>query len=292
MTLNKTCRKILGTAMLIFVMLAGAPASFADQEPPLPAPLQNMANEGAQMRYLGQQNGLDGWIAIKNGKEQYFYVTSDGQAFVMGLMFDKTGKLVTVRQVQQLQKSSDGKTLDLFANGSIDSAVAAADKKEETHKTDREFKTPAEQLYSDVEGSNWIALGKSDAPYIYMFVDPQCPYCRAFMNDLRHDYIDNGLLQVRIVPVGFRAETKAQAAFLLAVPNPQKRWYAHLDGDDTALPVTPDINEQGVERNMAIMQSWKISATPFTIYRAASGEVKIVQGRAQNASQIISDLKK
>ena len=279
----------LWAALLSVLVMGYSYGAQAQGEPDLPAPLQNLANEGAQMRYLGNRGGLDGWIAIKGGQEQYFYVTEDRQAFVMGLLFDKTGKAITVEQVHELQQKGDTAALDLFTgeqfaprNEDVSSQAQTAAK--------REFKTPAEQLYADVEGGNRVVLGNPDAPYIYVFVDPQCPHCHAFLQDLRADYIDNGLLQVRMIPVGFREDTKAQAAFLLAVPDPQKRWYRHLDGDDTALPVTADINQQGVQRNLAIMQSWKVNVTPFTVYRTAGGDVKILQGRAQDVKQIMSDL--
>lgn len=280
---------VLCAALALFVFSSSA---FAQQLPPLPAPLQNMVDEGAQIRYLGQQNGLDGWIAIKGGQEQYFYVTADGQAFVMGLLFDKDGKIVTLRQVQKLQESSEGETLDLFALGQTppNPAAAGATQAEPGDKVNREFKTPSEQLFSDVEASNWIALGNETAPFIYVFVDPECPHCKGFMNDLRHAYIDSGQVQVRIVPVGLNDTTRAQAAFLLAVPSPQKRWYDHLDGDTAALPINPDINQQGVQRNMAVMQSWKINATPFTVYRSKKGEVKIIQGRPKDIKKIMEDI--
>ena len=37
------------------------------------------------------------------------------------------------------------------------------------------FKTPSEQLYDNVTYGNWIALGNPSAPFIYTFIDPQCP---------------------------------------------------------------------------------------------------------------------
>lgn len=276
----------------ILVFLAGVfmqvvPA-LAQGEPPLPPPIKNMEQEGAQLRYLGEYNGLDGWIAIKGGQEQYFYVPKDGQSFVMGVLFDRDGKMVTLRQVKNLQEKSNTDTLNLFAEeDALDSATA---NRATVAAESQEFKTPAEQLFDDVSDSNWIPLGHETAPVIYTFVDPQCPHCHAFINDLRANYIENGLIQIRMIPVGFRADTKAQAAFLLAVPNPQKRWYEHLAGDESALPVTGDINQQGVERNLAIMQSWKVNVTPFSVYRAKNGEVKIVQGRAQDIGALISDL--
>ncbi|MCD8563117.1 MAG: hypothetical protein LRY54_03540 [Alphaproteobacteria bacterium] len=51
-----------------------------------------------------------------------------------------------------------------------------------------------------------------------------------------------------------------------------------------------DINQQGVQRNLAVMQSWKFSATPMVVYRAKDGSVKIVRGRPQDTAALIADL--
>ncbi len=264
---------------------AALPAAAQDKDPPLPAPLQNLASQGAQLRYLGRDGGLDGWIAIQNGQEQYFYVTPDQESFVLGLQFDKDGKVITLRQVQKLQKESGSEVLDSLAGGLKPGADAPG-----KAPVDKAFKTPSEQLYSDLESSNWIPLGSKNAPYIYMLIDPQCPYCKKLLGELRANYISNSLVQVRIVPVGFRPETMAQAAFLLAAPNPQELFFKHLDGDEKALPVSPDINEQGVQKNLAIMQSWKLTATPTTVYRSKTGQVKLMQGLAKDIPGLIGDL--
>lgn len=258
--------------------------------PEMPEPLKNLAAQGAQVRFLGKAHDLDGWVAIFKGQEQYFYVLPDGQAFMMGLLFDQTGKLVTVEQVRDLQ-AQGGDVLDQFATDlqptteqpqpQLPDSVAEAVK---------QYQNEPDRLFEQVEGSNWIPLGNPNAPVIYSFVDPQCPHCHEFMADLKKDYIDAGRLQVRIVPVGFQAESLAQAAFLLASPDAAERWYRHLAGDETALPAKSTINTQGVERNMALMQEWKFDVTPFTVYRSAGGDVKLVRGRAKDMGTIMSDL--
>ncbi|MCD8497585.1 MAG: hypothetical protein LRZ85_05575 [Alphaproteobacteria bacterium] len=45
-----------------------------------------------------------------------------------------------------------------------------------------------------------------------------------------------------------------------------------------------------MQRNLAVMQSWKFTATPMIIYRAKDGSVKIVRGRPQDKAGMISDL--
>jgi protein-disulfide isomerase len=285
--INKTSSLLflfLIVSLLSFVMTGTAMAKKGD--PALPAPLETLKQEGAQIRYLGKSFGMDGWITMKGGQEQYFYVTPDGSGMVMGLLFDKNGKIITLDQINSLREK-EGDVLDMFASGESEEKSpyeGAFDRSLE------EFKSKPEQLFHDVEQSNWIRLGDSGAPYIYTFIDPQCPHCHAFIKDIKDNYINNGLIQVRIIPIGFRSETAAQAAFLLAVADPERSLYRHIDGDETALPVVGNINRQGVQKNLSIMQSWKLNSTPLTIYRGKNKEVKIIQGRVKDMGELISDL--
>ena len=154
-----------------------------------------------------------------------------------------------------------------------------------------EFKTPAEQMFGDIESSNWVALGRPGAPVMYSFIDPQCPHCHTFIQDLQAGgYFENGQIQLRIIPVGFREETRAQAAYLIATPNPEQRWFQHMAGDETALPAKSEINQQGVQRNLAVMQSWKFDVTPMIIYRGQDGSVKLVRGKPQELRSVVSDI--
>ena len=254
----------------------------ADPLPQMPAPIENLVNEGAQVRYLGKDHGLDAWLTIKNGVEQYFYVLPDRSAFIMGVMFDQNGKLVTVQQVQRLRSQGDT-LLDTLTELPTPEATPA--------EKPFEFKTPAEQMFSDIENANWVALGKPGAPIMYSFIDPQCPHCHSFIQDLQTGgFFENGQIQLRIIPVGFREETRAQAAYLIATPNPEKTWFEHMAGNETALPAKSEINQQGVQRNLAIMQSWKFDVTPMIIYRGQDGSVKLVRGKPQNLPSVISDL--
>ncbi len=267
-------------------VLAQTPAK---KEPPMPAPLETMSKEGAQVRFLGSRGGLDGWIAIQNGQEQYFYATADREFVLLGLLFDKTGKMITLEQVSALQKEG-GAVLDILKAETTSKNATVTENVPVEGNIAGALKSPSEQMFSDVEGGNWLSFGNQAAPVMYTFMDPQCPYCHEFMKVLRPE-IEGGRIQVRLIPVGFREETRAQAALLLAAPNAQDRWFRHLDGDKEALPVTPGINEQGVERNMAIMQSWKLNVTPLSVYRAQDGKVKLVQGRAKDMKALLGDLK-
>jgi len=63
-----------------------------------------------------------------------------------------------------------------------------------------------------------------------------------------------------------------------------------MEGDPEALPVKSAINDQGVQRNMAVMQAWEFDATPMVIYRDKTGNVKIIRGRPQKPATILADI--
>ena len=277
---------------LLAALMIFTPPAFAQQKeatiPEIPEALQLLSERGAQMRYLGNEHGMEGWIAIYQGQEQYYYITQDKKAFVTGLMFGSDGKPITIEQVSALQ-AQGGDVLDLLA---VDKPKEENEVKIGESVTDKmELKTPAERMFADVQNSNWVKLGSESAPVIYSFVDPNCPHCHDFLDDLRKkDLISKGVVQVRIIPVGFQDGSLAQASFLLAAPDAEERYMKYLDGDKEALPAKQDISTQAVQKNMALMNAWKFNVTPLTIYRDKKGEVKIIRGRAKDTDGLISDL--
>tara|TARA_B100001989_G_C24545543_1_gene470500 strand:- start:1190 stop:2068 length:879 start_codon:yes stop_codon:yes gene_type:complete len=288
--MRKTTHSLSRLVLLTFGALALMVPSYSalaqdmtqESVPELPEPLQNLANEGAQIRFLGRDQGLDGWIAIKNGREQYFYVLPNRQAFVSGILFDAKGNAVTHDQVRRLQAQGDGTLSALAADDPYETA------RTEDKKQQYEFKTPSEQLFWDVENSNWVPLGFAGTPVLYAFVDPQCPHCHRTLTSLR-SYIEDGKVQVRLIPVGLRQETKSQAAFLLAAPDPATTWWRHLD-QTSLLPAKEEISTQGVERNLLVMTTWKLTATPLIVYRGKDQKVKIIQGTPKDIEALINDL--
>ena len=257
-------------------------ASAQNSIPEMPEPIRNLESEGAQVRYMGRDHGFDSWLSVKNGQEQYFYVPPGGTGFVMGVLFDQKGRVVTVDQVQRLREKGD----------SLVESLSGVDALKTVNESDRQnFKSPSERLFHDTEQSNWVPMGYGQAPAAYAIIDPQCPHCHAMIQDIREaGYLERGEIQLRLIPVGFIKDSLEKSAFLLAAPNPQERFLAHLDGDEEALPVRKDINTQGVERNMAYMQGWKLDVTPMLIYRGKDGGVKIVRGRPNDLPAVLADL--
>ncbi len=305
---------LLLTTILAICTLTGfsvEAATSKDGNPPLPAPLENMVAQGAQIRYLGREFGLDGWVTIQNGQEQYFYVTQDGQGVLLGILFNNKGDAVTLQQINAL-RDKEGPAIDRLA-GYTPPPERKADSQsvpsEQGSSVPPELKTPdldnpqevmksvakskAEQLYDSVESANWVSLGDKKAPVIYTFIDPECPHCHDLINDIRKSgYLEKGFVQLRLIPVGVLSEKSLkEAAYLLASPQAQKDLYDHLDGKADALMADQNANTQGVQRNMQLMQDWKLDVTPFSVYKDKDGKIKVLQGRAADLKKLITELR-
>ena len=162
-----------------------------------------------------------------------------------------------------------------------------------TYPTKSAVKSKSEQLYEGVENANWIKLGSDKAPILYSFVDPECPHCHELVKNIRKSgYLEQGLLQLRLIPVGVLTENSLlEAAYLLASADPQKDLYRHLDGEKGVLLADKNANTQGVQRNIKLMQDWKLDVTPFSVYRARDGKVKVFQGVPDDLKKIITELR-
>lgn len=293
--------RFLTLCVAFFLISGGAQAADQKNLPPLPLPIKNLVDEGAQIRYLGRENGLDGWVTMKQGQQQYFYVTQDGQSILMGVLFNAKGDVVTLRQVNEL-RSKEGPAIDKLAGlpapakpDAAENAAPAPDfnNPAEVAKATAAASSKSEQLYEAVGKANWISIGKPDAPIIYSFIDPECPHCHDLINDVRKSgAIEKGQVQLRLIPVGIISENSLQeASYLLAAPNAQEALYQHLDGKPGVLMADPNANTQGVQRNMALMQDWKFDVTPFSIYKDKSGKVKILRGRPNDLKTVVAELR-
>ena len=300
--MNKTFfSRILSGFLVAACVLYGAHAfaqNFPDTEPALPKAMEDLVNRGAQAEYLGRQHGLDGWMMIFRGQEQYFYVTAGGEAFISGLMFDPDGKPITVLQVRALQEKSGSRVLENLASSDQSNPLSGLQslvqgQGSSNNSGSQVIKTPAERMFDDVTNSNYVVLGQEGAPVIYSFMDPTCPHCHDFVNVLRTGYLERGDVQVRMIPVSrdpSHDPIMQQASYILAVPDPENVFFSFLDGNNEVLEVDDKLNTQGVQQNLAIMQNWGMDATPFTVYKSVDGTIKIIRGVRGDIESLIADL--
>jgi protein-disulfide isomerase len=262
--------------------------------------IQNILQGGAEIYYLGERSGLQGFVIYKSGGMQVFYLPPDQQTLLFGAMFSIDSANVTAQQI----------TLASNQNPQLKGIVTAATEQQREfeksaglagadspHAVDKNglppvaSLSPGERLYRDFQTSAGVMLGQPDKPLLLMLVDPLCLHCKATWGALK-DHVAAGDLRVRLLPIGPEgSERERMAARLLRVPDPLKTWNKFEEGDQSVLAGDAPINDlAAVRTTMAMVMNWKITATPYLVYRGKDGKIKVVQGEPEKIAAVLADI--
>lgn len=141
----------------------------------------------------------------------------------------------------------------------------------------------AKEVWAKMENSSWIQDGDKNAPRIvYLFSDPNCPYCNMFWEQAR-PWVKAGKVQLRHIMVGIiREDSPGKSAALFAAKDPQKALEAHEAAGKgsklQALEKIPAPIEAKLDANMKLMEELELSATPAIFYLDDKGGLQQQQG--------------
>lgn len=237
-------------ACLSFILLFSAATAAVAQ--PWPAPIQQIADKGVTIvKKFDAPGGMTGYAARAGSRPISLYLTPDGEHVIIGTMLDAQGK--------NLSKPA------------LDAAITLPER---------------QAAWPLLEKSSWIADGKDSAPRkLYVFTDPNCPYCHKFYEDAR-PWVESGKVQLRHIPVGILKPTSAgKAAALLAADNPEKAMARHeanyRSGGIAPMDNVPEALQQKVAANNVLMSDLGIQGTPGIFYKDAKGTIQVRQGVPQ-----------
>lgn len=213
--------------------------------------------------------GLTAWAGYIGQRPVSLFVTPDGKHVIAGTLLDAKGNEVAETALEQAVRGP---------------MTAGA--------------------WSKLESSHWIEDGKKGAPRtVYVFTDPNCPYCNKFWADAR-PWVDGGKVVLRHVMVGILTPTSAgKAAALLADKDPAGALTAyergHMEqngksisagrarplGDAGLKPLEqiPDDIQAKLAANERLMASLGLQATPAMVWRDANGTVQMRTGAPPSA---------
>lgn len=223
----------------------------------LPAPIAAMQQFGVDIiGPLKAQGGLQAWAGQRQGQPLAMYLTPDGKHVVTGVLLDAEGKDVNRPALEALVQP-------------------ALDK----------------QAWDSVQSTHWVADGSAKAPrVVYVFTDPNCPYCNKFWADAR-PWVEAGKVQLRHILVGvIRPDSAGKAAAVLTSKDPAAALAAHskLHGSGRIQPVDgrglqplkdiPANIRTQLATNQHAMVQLGLSATPALVWKDAQGQVHTLTG--------------
>lgn len=235
--------------LFVLSSLAAAPLLHAAAQ--LPAPVKALEAEGIQViAPFTAPGGLKAYAGTFGKRPVAIYLTPDGKHAILGTMIGPTGEDVSKPVLDRLVS------------------------KPMTAKT-----------WQQLEGSAWIADGSAKAPrVVYVFTDPNCPYCQKFWKDAR-PWVDSGKVQLRHIIVGILGPTSpGKAAALLGAKNPVAALHDHemrKGGGVTALTEIPARAGAQLQGNHGLMEQLELAATPAILYKDGNGVLQTVQGAPQ-----------
>ena len=259
-------------ALVLASLSLTAVAAPASSRPP--AAVQALEKKGVTIvGTLPAPGGLNAWAGYTGQHPVALYVTPDGKHVIAGTMFDAEGNEVAEDALEKVVRGP---------------MTAGA--------------------WKQLESARWIQDGKADAPRtVYVFTDPNCPYCNKFWADAR-PWVDSGKVVLRHVIVGILTPTSpGKAAALLSDKNPSEALAAYeranarsnkenMQGgrprplaDDGLKPlasIPPAIQAQ-LDANEKLMASLGVQATPAMVWRDPGGAIQLRTGAPDSVLPVV-----
>lgn len=220
-----------------------------------PAPIEAMRDRGIEvLERFDAPSGLTGYTALYNGRPLALYVTEDGQHALIGSLLNAEGEDLTGAVIEEKVSRPQSKV-----------------------------------MWNKLKDSAWIADGSDSAEkFVYVFTDPNCPYCKRLWNDAR-PWVDAGKIQLRHVMVGTLGESsQKKAAYLLSTENPEAALKDNESGKKAAkeLKTIAAEQRQQLDDNQQLMANLGASGTPAILYLDPTGMLQMHPGAPQG-EQII-----
>lgn len=218
---------------------------------------QKLEKEGFSfVKQIEAPSQMTGWAGHMQQNPMTVFISNDNKYYIVGDLHNAKGDNLTVDALNKHVKQS---VLD--------------------------------DVWKSLEKSAWIQDGNVNAPrIIYVFSDPNCPYCHVFWEKAR-PYVKAGKVQLRHIQVGvIRPESRGQAATLLASSSPQQAFetFNASKGKQKLkeLKPIPTHLDEKLERNEEMMNKYGIYATPALVWKNAQGALETAQGLPKDLKSI------
>lgn len=140
----------------------------------------------------------------------------------------------------------------------------------------------AAQLMKDMTDASWIRQGDGDR-IVYMFFDPNCPYCHHVYDNLKPIIKNRPDLQFRWVPLGMLTDTsKGKAAAIIQAKNPLKAFqkseknygFLNIDNGGGIKPAKhiSQKTENILLQNLSILQGNNLYGIPIVVFQGDDGK--------------------
>lgn len=172
----------------------------------------------------------------------------------------------------------------LFLTVAMPASATSAETQAKQSATPNAKQQQLAATFNALEKASWVAEGKGPR-IVYIFFDPNCPYCHRLYEALR-TRIGKNDLEFRWVPVGILMTTSfGKAAAILEAKDPlaafrvNEEKYVQGGGFGGAAETIPGAEtEKRLKQNSKLLTQAGGQSVPTIVFRDASGLIKVSQG--------------
>lgn len=249
----KTVVAALAALLLAGCAQANAPDDAADTSRPAPAQAASAAEKalaGSGVEIVGELDapkGYHGFVGNYRGQQLPVYVMPDEKHLMVGSLYDMEGHDLTSPAMRKVADSGLG----------------------------------AEQ-WKAMEASSWIVEGDPDAKrVVYVFTDPECPYCHHFWK-ASQEWLKDGDVQIRNILVAvISPKSLPRSAAILGADDPTVAWQENernfgKNGDPSGRPSAA--SREKISANNELMTNLGFYGTPAIVWKDSSGKIHALRG--------------
>lgn len=250
--------------------------------PSYPAAIQRMVDTGAVVKGQGIIGDLAFWV-VQSTSTRAVFLTSPSGLLIRGKVYLPDGSLKFDTEAEQpLVLPSPAAAAEPALPASQRPKLATREQRNTEMKAALDLaRRPSgpEAVWADLVYATGIQEGVAEAPLVYGFIDPLCPYCHQQWQALR-EKIEAGELQVRWVPIAILERTKRNLPQVLGMLAPSAT-AVDLQQWMTAKKPLPDdtpLAKLNLVKNMALFSRLGSKHVPTLIYKNVVGDVVMRTG--------------
>lgn len=252
---------------------------------------------GIALTPLPREHDIEGYLGVKQGQPQFFYLLPDGKGILIGVLYDNTGKDVSSEQLRTAV--SDGRTFALLSNSGAFGGAQQAAAPQATAVPAQPAADPAiAKAVASIADTTFIELGKSSAPVVYMVVDPNSASSLETWNALQ-PALQSGGVKIRLVLSAAlnNGASLPHVAAIMKAPDRAKAWQEHankvlsgMGGIEPAASVSQDVVE-AVRKNHAWIAESGVQVMPAFFWTDKAGQPRRQFGPPPSMIDILSSLR-
>lgn len=252
----------------------------------LPPTVKARIDQGAEFEGFGEVGGLLFWLVRDQGsaRSDALLTTPKGYS-VQGKVYSPQGELVFDSAARH-PENPPAATLDDSANRVDSGSVLASQPNADDLSIDAlgaevtlaKGGTGPLSVWQDLRAATVIEEGRRDAPLVYVFFDPYCPYCHQQWQLLR-SAVGGGKLRVRWVPIAVLDGSKRNLPNVLGLLTTRsaaalQRWMTERN----VAPASGKDAKVALLRNLLLFGRLQAGRVPTMLYSAGGGRIIVRAG--------------